>query len=183
MRYQKTIIIISIILLAAVSRFFTPWPNVSPLGAMALLGGSYLSRKWLVFLVPVAALWISNLVLNNFVYNIYYDSFVWFGLDFWAVSSAMILIGVLGYIFLKKRTPGKMIISSVVASLLFFLVTNFGVWLQGIMYPMNITGLAAAYIAAIPFFWNTLIGNFAFVFILFGTAEFVINRRSIFATQ
>jgi hypothetical protein len=183
MRYQKTLLIISIILLAAISRFFTPWPNVTPLGAMALIGGSYFSRKWLIFPVPIAALWISNLVLNNIVYSNFYDSFVWFGLDFWAVSLAMILIGVWGYIFLKIRTPGKMLISSVVASILFFLVTNFGVWLQGFMYPMNFTGLSAAFIAALPFFWNTLIGDIAFVFVLFGAAELVLNRRSIFATQ
>lgn len=176
MMEKKTVYLtISLIFIAALARFISPWPNVTPLGAMALLGGSYLSKRWMGAIIPVSALWISNLVLNNTVYAGLYDGFVWFGASFWAVAGSMLLISLLGKALLSQKSAGRVIGASIAASVLFFLVTNFGVWLNGLLYPMNGTGLVAAYAAGLPFFLNTLVGDLFFTGILFGVLEYSLR--------
>ena len=61
---------------------------------------------------------------------------------------------------------------SIFGSLWFFLITNFGVWASGSMYPKNIFGILACYTAAIPFYYSTLFGSLFYSFFLFGTYEF-----------
>jgi hypothetical protein len=58
--------------------------------------------------------------------------------------------------------------ASLAASVLFFVVTNFAVWAMGSMYPKSAGGLLACYVAAIPFFGNTLLGDAFFTAVLFG---------------
>ena len=58
--------------------------------------------------------------------------------------------------------------SSIGVGVVFFIVSNFGVWLGGTMYPMTFEGLVTCYVAAIPFFRATLTSNILFSFILFG---------------
>ena len=180
MRNRKIFLLSSIILIAALTRFLAPWPNVTPLGAMALLGGAYFERKWLAVIVPVAALWISDLFFNNFIYNTASEGFVWFGQSFWWVGGAMAMITLMGSRILNRRSFVSLAGSSVLASLLFFLVTNFGVWTSGLLYPMTSTGLLSSYVAGVPFFWNTLAGDLFFVFSLYYVIEFSLNRKVVF---
>ncbi len=133
---------------------------------MALFGAAYLKKKHLAILIPFAALWISNLLLDNLVYGMYYDHFMWFSNP--GVFLAFLFIVLLGFGMLKKVTAGKVFGASLAASILFFLVTNFFSWFSFGMYSMDFAGLIACYTAAIPFFWNTLAGDLFFVLVLFG---------------
>ncbi len=168
-----------VILLAAFSRLIPHPPNFAPIGAMSLFGATYFSRKYLAFIVPIAAMWLSDLVLNNVIYGQYFDHFVWFYKGFYWTYVAFIFIGLIGFGLLKKVRPAKLLIASLLASVVFFLVSNFGVWASGTMYPDTFSGLMSCYAAGLPFFKNTLIGNLAYSGALFGIFEFVQYKAPV----
>lgn len=180
MENKKTSIFIisGLILVAALSRLLPHAPNFTPVGATALFGAAYFTKKYWAFIIPFIALWASDLILNNIVYAEYYDSFVWFSGDFFWVIGAFALITLFGMGFLKKIKPMNLLTSSLVASALFFLITNFGAWMSGVMYPKTGAGLMAAYAAGLPFFWNTLAGDLFYVAVLFGAYEFIKSYSS-----
>lgn len=163
-----------LILLAAVTRILPHPPNVTPIGGMALLGAAYINRKYIAFLIPLLALWLSNLALDNLVYGAYYEGFVWFSQPF--VFLAFGLIVVLGWSLLKKVTPLRLLSTSLGASVLFFLVSNLGVWIGDGMYPKTFSGLMMCYTAGLPFFRNTLLGDLFFAGVLFGAFEWLQYR-------
>ncbi|MFQ5447011.1 MAG: DUF6580 family putative transport protein [Saprospiraceae bacterium] len=171
----RWIILVLIIFIAALYRlvplaFNVPaLSNFTPIGAMALFGGAYFGRKYAAFLLPFLALWLSNLILDNVFFARYYDGFAWF--TNWEVYLAFALIVVLGIFLLKKVSVMRLLGASLFASILFFLVTNFFVWFSGTMYPKTAEGLFTCYVAAIPFFGNTVAGNLFFVAVLFGAFE------------
>ena len=169
-----------VILLAAFSRLIPHPPNFAPIGAMSLFGAAYFSRKYLAFIVPIAAMWLSDLVLNNVIYGQYFDHFVWFYKGFYWTYAAFIFIGLIGFGLLKKVRPAKLLIASLLASVVFFLVSNFGVWASGTMYPDTFSGLMSCYAAGLPFFKNTLIGDLAYSGALFGIFEFVQYKAPVF---
>ncbi|HTO36025.1 MAG TPA: DUF6580 family putative transport protein, partial [Flavobacterium sp.] len=175
MKKQKTNIrfgIISLlILLAAFSRLIPHPPNFTPVGAMALFGAAYFSKRYLAFAVPLLAIWLSDLVLNNVLYAQYFDGFSFFYPGFYWIYSAFIAIGLIGFFLLKKIKPLNIFLASLAASSLFFLVSNFGVWASGVMYPKDFNGLLACYTAAIPFFQNTIVGDLVYCGVLFGLFE------------
>ena len=143
------------ILAAAVSRLIPHPPNLASITAVALLGGAYLSHKWLAFLVPMAALFLSDLILGLYPHmEIVYGSFA--------------LVVCLGLLLQKKRSPLRIAGAAIASSLLFFVITNFGVWAFGTLYPRTVAGLVECYAAAIPFFQNTLIGDALYTTVLFG---------------
>ncbi len=161
-----------LILLAAFSRLIPHPPNFTPVGAMALFGAAYFSKRYLAFAVPILAMWLSDLVLNNVVYAQYFDEFTLFYSGFYWTYSAFIVIGIAGFFLLKRTKPQNILIASLTASILFFMVSNFGVWASGMMYPKSFSGLIACYAAAIPFFQNTMMGDLIYSSVLFGVFEF-----------
>jgi hypothetical protein len=162
-----------------VNPFFPALSNFTPIGAMALFGAAYFTNKKWAFILPLAAMWLSDLVLNNFVYARmypeYYTSFSWMG-D-WSVYLAFGLIVALGMGILQEIRPARLALAGISASLLFFLVSNFGVWVGSGMYPMTFEGLLQCFVAAIPFFRNTLLGDFFYIAVLFGAAEYIKLKR------
>ena len=81
-----------------------------------------------------------------------------YGISYWVYGS-FLLISILGTIWKKIRVKNVFI-----ASLIFFIITNFGVWLMG--YPKTIEGFVLCYTLAIPFFINSLLGDFFFSYLL-----------------
>lgn len=160
-----------IVLLAAFSRLIPHPPNFTTIGAMSLFGAAYFSRKYLAFVVPIVAMWLSDLLLNNVIYGQYFDHFVWFYNGFYWTYAAFIFIGFIGFGLLKKVRPANLLIASLSASVIFFLVSNFGVWASGTMYPNTFSGLINCYAAGLPFFKNTLMGDLAYSGALFGIFE------------
>ncbi len=140
--------------------------NFSPLGAMALFGAAYFTSRPMAMLLPALALWVSNLLLDNIFYPQYYNGFSWF--SNWEVYFSFLLVVVMGFFSLKKVTPLRVIGSGLAASVIFFVVSNFFVWLSGGMYPRTPLGLLTCYEMAIPFFRNTLMGDLVFTSVLFG---------------
>ncbi|MEO7176488.1 MAG: DUF6580 family putative transport protein [Saprospiraceae bacterium] len=174
-------LIILMIFVAALSRLLPHPNNFSPISAIALFGAAYLRPKWTAVLIPFIALWISDLLLDNTIYNMYSSkeigTFSIFG-DSW-VYTGFLLIIVMGSFSLQKVKWPKVVASSIAASLMFFVVSNFGTWASVIntLYPRNLSGLTACYVAGIPFLWNTLVGDLCFTLILFGTYAWIQRRK------
>lgn len=181
----RTGVLLLMIVMAALSRLLPHPDNVTPVGAMALFGGAYFSRKYLAFLVPLLAMWLSDLVLNNIIYARlypdYYDGFVWMG-NLWVYAS-FILIGLVGMSLLKKVTMRNVVGTSLIGSVIFFLITNFGAWMVDPLYPKTTGGLLAAYGAGIPFFRNTLLGDLVYCGILFGGFEWAKSQWKVLGRQ
>lgn len=171
--------IVAMILIAALSRLIPHPYNFSPICAMALFGSAYLNNRYYSYIIPIASMWISDLLLNNIIYAAYFDHFVWFYDGAIATYGAFLLISCLGRIILHKKIAlTRLFCTSVLSSVIFFLISNFGVWLFSSMlpYPHTLGGLISCYIAGIPFFRNTLLGDFFYVFILFGIYEWLIKN-------
>lgn len=168
---RKALIVAIMVVIAAMSRLLPHPPNFTPIGGMALFGAAYFAKKYWAFLIPLLALWISDMVLNNVVYAAYFDGFSWMGIPM--VYAAMILIVCLGKVLLKKIKTTNILVASVLASTIFFLVTNLGSWWMDPIYPKTIIGVVEAYVAGIPFFWNTLAGDLFFSAVLFGGFELI----------
>jgi len=152
---SRILALLSAIVLAAALRLVPHPPNFTPIGAMALFSGAYIGRRALAFVAPLAAMLLSDAILG-------------FYSGMWVTYLAVALIALLGSVALQKRTPVRIGLTAVAGSVLFFAVSNFGVWALGDMYPHNIAGLVACYVAAIPFFQNTLAGDLFYATLLFG---------------
>lgn len=152
-----------LVFVAAAVRLIPHPPNFAPIAAIALFGGAYFNKKSFAFAVPLAAMFLT-------------DAIIGFHSSMWIVYVSFAVIVLIGMVLLKKVSVKNVIASSVTASLSFFIITNFGVWAFGTMYPKNIAGLIECYIAAIPFIQNTLIGDLFYSGIMFGIYEFAKSK-------
>ncbi len=159
---NKTKFIAVAVLLAAVSRLLPHPLNFTPIGAMALFGGTYLTDKRKAFAIPLLALFISDILLAVFTSSqLFYPGILW-------VYGSFALITTLGFYLRKLVQRQTIMVCSLVGSLIFFFVTNFGMWLFSGFYPVTTAGLIDCYIKAIPFFGGTIMGDLFYNLILFG---------------
>jgi len=151
------------VFIAAFVRLLPHPPNFAPIAAMALFGGAYFSKKTFAFIIPLAAMFLTDMIIGIYSYA-------------WIVYLSFAVIVVLGIVMLKKVSVKNLIFASVTASVSFFAITNFGVWALGTLYPKTPAGLMASYTAAIPFFQNSLIGDLFFAGVMFGVYELVKHK-------
>lgn len=176
---NKRFLVISLLIFAAAISRLIPHPmNFAPLGAMALFGSAYLGRKGLGLLVTMGSWMLADLLLNNFVYTSERAGFVLFTEGSFFIYSSIALIFILGSQVLKSVTVPRMLVGSLGASVIFFVLSNFGVWVQG-YYPMNAGGLLACYAAAIPFFKFTIAGDLFYSGVLFMLFERALRANLI----
>ncbi len=173
MNKKSILIITGFIVFAALTRLLPHAYNFTPLGAIALFGAAYFMKKRWALIIPVVAFWMSDLLLNNITYAAYYDGFTWFTSGMLYTYGSIAMIVVLGYYLLKKITFGRVLGGALGASVIFFIVSNFGVWISSSMYPLTWEGFMACYIAAIPFFHYTIAGNIVYSAVLFGSYEWI----------
>jgi hypothetical protein len=174
--------ILSLIILGAALARLLPHPmNVTPVCAMALFGGAHFKQRWQSVLIPLAAMWVSDLFLNNIIYKEYNPTFTLFNMGSLAVYGSIALIALLGWFLLKKVKITTILGASLLSSTLFYLITNFMVWQNSGMYPATTEGLMMSYTAALPFFGNTILGDLLWCGILFGGFEWA--KRSMGLTH
>lgn len=163
-----------LILVLATFRLLPHPPNVTPIAAMALFAGVYLADHRLAFLVPLAALFVSDLVLGL------HDTMLFT----YAGLALTVAIG-LG---LREHTWGRVrsrpyrfmaiLLAALAGSVVFFLLTNLGAWLSHDLYPKTGAGLWMAYAAGLPFFRNSLIGDLGFTLLAF-TGHWLSDRCKV----
>jgi len=157
------VLVYGLLLLGIVARLVPhPW-NATPLIAIALFGGAYLSKRWAIVL-PLVIVAASDIALGwHSTIPFTWGAFAATGMLAWWVRSHPSAIRIAG--------------GSLAGSTLFFLVTNFGVWLTQALYPHTMQGLWQCYIAGLPFFRNALLGDFGYTAALFGFYALATARR------
>lgn len=163
MNNARFTIFTGMIVAAALSRILPHPPNFAPINAIALFAGAYLSdRKALAFAVPLSAMLLSDAILEILT--------GWgFHSGMWVIYGTMALITALGTHLSSKRSWLALAGTTLAASAIFFTVTNFAVWVSSGMYAHTLLGLQTCYIAAIPFFQNSLAGDVFYASVLFGS--------------
>lgn len=163
-----------LIFIAALSRVLPHPPNFSPIEAVALFGGAYFAKRHWALLVPLIAMFASDLILGALKGGIYWSYFASAG--YLLVYACIALTTLLGFGLRGKVSGGRVLSYSMVGSVLFFVITNFGAWLSDPAYPKTIAGLTAAYVAGVPFFQWTVLGTLFYAAIMFGAFEMLRNR-------
>ena len=135
-------IVLAIIIFGILARLIPHPPNFSPVTAIALFSGLNFKNKKFAFLIPILILFISDLFIGISVINIF-------------VYSGFLLVVQLG-----SKIKSIRFLNIILASLIFFIISNFGVWIIG--YPKTIDGLILCYTMAIPFFGYSLAGDLFF---------------------
>lgn len=151
-------------IIAAVILRLVPHPaNFAPIAAMALFGGVYLNKKY-AFGVPMLALFCSDYFIG------FYNPWIMF-----SVYGCFLIIGFLGTLLKQRKNVLMVFGATFLGSTIFFLITNFAVWaIPGSMYAHSWQGLMQSYIMGLPFFKNTLLGDFFYVGAMFGLMEAAI---------
>jgi hypothetical protein len=162
---------LSLTTIGALLRILPHPPNLAPVGAMSLFAGATLSG-WQAYFVPLLLMAVTDPIVAAIG-----------GFDPFSRSTIIIygsfLISVwIGGHLRGAHSAGRIGAAAFLCALQFFLITNFSTWLFGVMYPHTLTGLAACYIAALPFFGYTLIGNLFYSGVFFG-AHFWLTRRQL----
>ena len=146
---KKERVLISFIIVAVLVRLIPHPPNVAPITAVALFTGTHFSRKHWAMLMPILAMLVT-------------DVFLGFSMITPIVYLAFVGVTALGFV-LKKMNIGTVLLSS----LLFFVVTNLGVWF--LYYPLTPEGLMTCFTLALPFFGYAVVGDLFFsAALLFG---------------
>ena len=146
---SRTSSILILITILAFSRLIPHPPNFTPLLGMAVFSGVIFDRKIFAFVVPLVAMLLSDLVIG------FHSSMP---IIYFAI---MLNVGV-GFLLVSKFSYLKSILALVSGALIFFIVTNFAVWLGSGMYSEDLNGLISCYIMALPFFQNTLLSSLVY---------------------
>ena len=180
---QRTRFLLVLIVVAALSRLVPHPPNFTPVTAIALFGAARLASRWCAFLVPLAAMLLSDLALDVVVRFDVYPG--WMaqtrGLHSgsWVIYATMALVTVLGFTLRAKNSPSRIAGTTLAGSVVFFLVTNFAVWADGSLYPRNVDGFVECYVQAIPYFGRSLAGDLLYAGLLFGSFAWVESRYGL----
>lgn len=162
-RLQMQTLPIALVLLAVISRLIPHWPNFTAVGAMAFFAGSTMGFRYRSILVPLSAMLLTDVILG-------------FHSTMFVVYGAIVLNVLIGAKFLADRSTAKIIGVSLLASLQFFVFTNFAVWALGGMYVQNLHGLVQSFVMALPFLPNQIFADLTYGLILFATYAFAQNK-------
>ena len=154
---KKEIFPISLILILALARLIPHPPNFTPIIAVAIMSGYFFKNINLSFLALIVAMLVSDLFIG------FYENVIF-------VYASLLLITFIFYKISNKISFKNLFIYGFAGSLIFFIVSNFGVWALGspgvydIAYEKNLNGLMQCYILAIPFFGNTFLSTLIFAY-------------------
>ena len=159
---QKLSICLGIFLALAVSRFVPHPPNFTSLIALSFYVPVIFGRQF----IPAIIL---SFAITDLVIGYHYGTFFTWG--------SVLLIGLISNYFRKSLI--KRLSGALVGAIIFFIVTNFGVWISG-MYEYSFNGIISCYVAAIPFFAYSAISTILFSFlieIIYKIYQFKIARQ------
>ena len=163
MTMNKNILTYLLLILAVATRFVPHPANFTAVGAIALFGGLYLSKKQALWL-PLSVMFVSDIFIG--FYNIYIMASVYVG---------FMLMTLIGQYLKNKIKLSTIALGTLSGSVIFFLLTNTAVWAFGTMYAHDIAGLFSSYYYALPFFRNELLGDLFYSGILIGGYEMIKN--------
>jgi hypothetical protein len=144
---------------ALIRIFMPPLPGhptaLSPLLSLALCAPLFCTSKLRAVILTLLIVWVSDAFIN-FSYTATFSGF--YPGFYWQYVCYLLLV-LLGSYALQRVNLFSILLTSVLGSTLFFIISNFGVWLTGNMYPMNFSGLMTCYLMAIPFYKTIILGT------------------------
>ncbi len=164
-------IILSLLVLAAALTRLLPlniphiW-NFTAVGALAIFAGAQFRNSSLAFIMPLAAMAVSDLFIGQGFSLVVYTGFI-------------AMVGC-GFLIRKKINTPNVILASFISAFVFYLITNLPLFYPG-LYTMDLTGFIASYTAALPFFRNMLLGNLAYSAVLFGSFHLLTRYFPVLA--
>lgn len=167
-------LILSLVLIATITRigFFSHFANFSPVNAIALFCGAYF-RRTIAFFVALSSVWIGDVLIDHLLMGHW---ILFYAGCYWQYTSYL-FITMIGALLIHRVKPLYVIFASFSASVSFFVISNFGVWYSSLLYPPTFQGLISCYVAAIPFFKNTVMSDGLFAFVLFGSFEWLFQKN------
>lgn len=164
MNKNNLILFFTLLVLAVASRWFSHLWNFTLIGGIAYFAGSYFKNKAYSVSLVFSALLMS-------------DWFIGFHNQMLVVYGAFLAYVFLGTLVNLKSAKLKIYGFSISASLLFYVITNFSVWYEGILYPQTINGLFDCYAAAIPFYRNQFLGDLLATVMLFEVVPVILTKN------
>ena len=146
--------------IAALMRLVPHWPNFVPTVGLAIFAGNVLGSRRLSYGVVLAAMIISDALLGW--HDVMWATYLSLALIVFMASKAQSTLGLLS--------------GTLASSTLFFIITNFAVWIAGWMYPLTGEGFIACFVAAIPFYGYSLAGDLFYTVVLFGAYNMLVHR-------
>ena len=153
---------LAILVLGVLSRIILHIPNFTPVIAIALFSGVYFEKK-LALMLPLILLAISDIVIG--FHNTMF--FTW---------GSILLIVAIGFWLKQHKNFRTVLATSVGSAVLFFIVSNLGVWIVGELYPLTLAGLQECFVMAVPFFKMTLLSTLIYSVLFFGSYEWIASR-------
>jgi len=177
----RNIILILMILFAMAMRLvsykFQFLSNFTPVGVIALFGGAYFNDKWKAYLVPLIALFVSDVAINS----LYASKLV-----IWYSGSAYVYVCFAIIVFIgtmiKKVNIANVFLASLAAVVIHWLIMDMP-WLYGTLYPHTLAGYGQSLAAAIPFERNMVLGDLVYGALLFGGFELAKNKYAILRSK
>ena len=179
---QTRALIIALLVIGIGSRLIPHYPNFTAIGAVSLFGAAFGGRRSIAIIIPYLVMLVSDMILNNVIYaQIYPDDYKHFIFLYrgamWSYA-AFGLIVMFGYaLFRNGVNLPKVVFGALTSSLIFFLLSNFGVWAATGAYPVNFSGLISCYVAGLPFLLNQVLGDMFYSLVLFGVALHVFMLK------
>lgn len=154
MNYCRLLFIFGLVVFATMSRLIPHPPNFTAINAVAVFCAFTLGHFGLSCCVVFGTMMFTDLIL--------------FGIHSQMVSVYFSL----GIILFLNRLRINPLLALPLSSIIFFIVSNFGVWMVDSFYPRTFSGLGLCYFAALPFLANELISTCLYGFILFNCFAF-----------
>lgn len=173
--------IVLVVLTTACKYFFGAsyeWSGFSPVIAIALFSGMIIKRKDYSFLLPLVALLLSDIAIqvlyqmNKFDYPGFYGGQ-------WKNYMLLLLTATLIGWLLKGRKYSSVFLGGIIAPTLFFLASNFSVWLSNeVMYTRDFAGLMNSYVAGLPFYKNALLATLVFLPVILVSYNYLAKQKN-----
>jgi len=179
---QTRALIFSLLVIGIGSRLIPHYPNFTAVGAISLFAAAFAGRRSIAIIIPFLVMVFSDMILNNLIYaRMYpddYKNFVFLyrgALWCYAAFGLVVIYG--STIFREGVSLPKVFFGALGASVIFFLLSNFGVWASSGAYAVNFAGLMTCYLAGLPFLLNQIFGDLFYSLVIFGVALYVFQLK------
>ncbi|TGL60853.1 DUF6580 family putative transport protein [Leptospira sarikeiensis] len=170
MSLSRNLVAFALLVLAVLSRFLPHLPNFTPVLAISIFGGVYFSNRLVAIVLPLGIMLLSDL-------------FIGFHELMPVIYGLFIVYTIVGMKIKDSLGLGSLAIAGLAGAVSFFVITNFFVWVTSGMYSLDAQGFAQCYIAALPFFKYSLLGDFTYISVLFGSYYLLERKGFVSAPQ
>jgi hypothetical protein len=157
---NAVLVFVTLFLLAVLSRWVGHAWNFTVVGGAFLFAGAYFADKKVAVALMLSAMLVSDLLIG-------------FHTQMLTVYFSYLVVVALGFLLSAGASRLKIAGLALLGSTVFYIISNFGVWYAGTLYPLTAAGLFDCYVMAIPFYRNQLISDVLSAVAIFEVAKAV----------